>query len=376
MTKDRTEEVLIIGAGPAGLAMAGRLRLAKINFHMIEKSSHVGNRWRHHYDRLHLHSVKRLSNLPHLPFPDDYPVYVPREQFVQYLERYAEEFSIEPEYGVSVTHITKATQGDWSVETTNGTIIATSVIVATGVNNRPKFPDWDNRDGYKGTITHSIDYKNPKAFLDSRVLVVGMGNTGAEVALDLSEQGVETFLSARGALNIVPRDLNGNPVQETALILDKFPFGIGEWLGSKIQGLYFGNLRKYGIEKSKMRPAVQLNTTGKTPVIDIGTVKAIKQGKIKVIGEVDKFNNNGVALRNGDSLDVDHIIFATGYDSCLDDFIENMSEFKDRLGYPKGAVGTGFHQGLYFVGFSNYELGGILGTIYTDSEIVAKSLDH
>ena len=170
------------------------------------------------------------------------------------------------------------------------------------------------------------------------------------------------------------QDLNGRPVQETALILDKIPFGIGEWLGAKIQGIYFGNLKKYGIEKSEMRPAVQLNTTGKTPVIDIGTVKAIKSGKVKVVGEISKFNITGVTLKDGNKLDVDHIIFATGYHSCLDDLVENMADFTDQLGYPKAAVGTGYHDGVFFVGFNNYELGGILGTIYSDSETVARAL--
>lgn len=372
MSENTQLNILIIGAGPAGLAIAGRLRKAGIDFHIVEKSSDVGNRWRHHYDRLHLHSVKRLSNLPHLPFPEEYPVYVPREKFVEYLESYAKEFGIEPEYGVSVNYISRSDDGNWRVETSKGTRFASSVIIATGVNNKPKFPEWEGRQKYSGTITHSVDYKNPKAYLKSRTLVVGMGNTGAELALDLSEHGVEAFLSVRGALNIVPRDLNGNPVQETALILDKFPFGFGEWLGAKIQGIYFGDLKRYGIEKSKIRPAVQLNTTGKTPVIDIGTVKAIKQGKIKVVGEVNKFNNTGVTLKDGSMLDVDHIIFATGYHSCLDELIENMADFKDPLGYPKGAVGTGYHEGLFFVGFNNYELGGILGTIFSDSETVAK----
>jgi len=368
MPNPKVIETLIIGAGPAGLAMAGRLSKAGINFHSIEKSPDLGNRWRHHYDRLHLHTVKRLSHLPHFPFPADYPVYVPRDKFVDYLESYAAEFEIRPEFGVTVHRIAKSKDGGWNIETSNGEIEARLVIIATGVNNEAKAPEWEGRNEFTGTITHSVDYKNPNDYLNSRTLVVGMGNTGAEIALDLSEQGVKTFLSVRGELNIVPRDLNGRSVQETALILDKFPFGIGEWLGAKITGIYFGNLSKYGIEKSKVRPVVQLNTTGKTPVIDIGTVKAIKQGRIKVVSEANRFTAKGVMLDNGEELEVDHIIFATGYHSCLDGLIENMVEFKDRLGYPKGAIGSGFHEGLYFVGFNNYKLGGILGTIFSDSE--------
>ena len=168
--------------------------------------------------------------------------------------------------------------------------------------------------------------------------------------------------------------MNGRPVQETALILDKIPFGLGEWLGARIQNVYFGNLKKYGLEKSKVKPAIQLMETGKTPVIDIGTVAAIKAGKISVVPDVQSFDKNSVTLASGSKLDVDHVILATGYKSTLDLLIDNMHEWLDPLGYPKGAVGQGYHTGLYFVGFNNYELGGILGTIYKDSDEVVKSL--
>ena len=99
---------LIIGAGPAGLATAGRLRKAGIDFEIIEKSQAVGNSWRNHYDRLHLHTVKQWSHLPHLPFPKEYPTYVSRQQLVDYMDAYAREFSIKPRFGEEVVQIKKA----------------------------------------------------------------------------------------------------------------------------------------------------------------------------------------------------------------------------------------------------------------------------
>ncbi len=372
------QNVVIIGAGPAGLAIAGRLRQAGIEFKILEKTANVGESWRNHYDRLHLHSVKRLSHLPHMPFPDDYPVYVPRAKFVEYLEDYARKFKIDAAFNTEVLRVRRASGNhkEWVVETNSGEVVADHVVVATGVNAVPVSPEWPGMQEFRGTIVHSRDYRNPAPFKSSKTLVIGMGNTGAELALDLAEHGVETYISVRSPVNIVPRDLNGRPVQETALILDKIPFGLGEWLGAKIQGIYFGDLSKYGLEKSTVRPAVQLMETGKTPVIDIGTVSAIKRGDITVVGDVQKFIEDGVVLSDGTELQVDQVVLATGYRSSVSSLVERMAEWLDDLGYPKGAVGQGYHDGIYFVGFNNYELGGILVTIFKDSEEVCTALQQ
>ena len=113
-------QYLIIGAGPAGLAMAGRMRKAGLDFEIIEQSKKVGNTWHNHYDRLHLHTVKQWSHLPHLPFPADYPLYVSRQQLTQYFADYATHFKIQPHFEVQATAITKQTDGSWEVKTQNG----------------------------------------------------------------------------------------------------------------------------------------------------------------------------------------------------------------------------------------------------------------
>ncbi|MEM1321459.1 MAG: NAD(P)/FAD-dependent oxidoreductase [Bacteroidota bacterium] len=365
---------LIIGAGPAGLATAGRMRQAGVDFEILERSQHVGNAWHHHYDRLHLHTVKQLSHLPLLEFPEDYPLYVPRKQLTDYFDQYAKHFDIQPKFGEEVVSVKKQEEGHWKVETKSGNSYLTErVIIATGVNRVPNIPSWKGQDDFQGKIIHSIDYKNPEPYKGQQVLVIGMGNTGAEVALDLSEHGVTTYISVRGPVSIVPRDLNGRPVQTTSKQLAKLPFGFGDWLGSKIRGLYFGDLRKYGLESSKMYPAVQLRETGKTPVVDIGTVAAIKAGKIKVVNGIEHFTSEGVQFQNGEHIAFDQVILATGYRAKVEDFIEKGVKLLDKFGCPVGPIAEGFHEGLYFVGFDNYKLGGILGTIFTDSATI---VDH
>ena len=365
---------LIVGAGPAGLATAGRMRKAGLSFQIIEQGSHPGERWHHHYDRVCLHSVKKWSHLPHLPFPEDYPTYVPRDLLTRYFESYVQTFDIHPDYGTELLMLEQHGDGGWIAKTTGGDIRATDVIIATGVNRIPNRPKWSGMDQFNGQIVHSIDYRNPDPFLKSKVLVIGMGNTGAEIALDLANAHVNTTLSVRSELSIVPRDLNGKPVQETAKILDRLPWGIGDWLGSKVQSIYFGDLTRYGLRRSKVPPAIMLMQTAKTPVIDIGTVRAIKAGRIHVRGEVRAFMPQGVEFTDGSREGYDHVILATGYRLALEQFIEGVERMLDPHGYPVSPIGSGAFEGLYFVGFDNYKLGGILGTIFTDSETVVNAL--
>ena len=366
---------LIIGAGPAGLATAGRMRHLDLPFEIIEQTDRVAWSWHNHYDRLHLHTVKQLSHLPHLPFPEDFPLYVPRLKLIEYFELYTEYFRINPHYNRKVTSIKRTEGQHWTVATENGTVYeAPHVVIATGVNRSPNRPKWEGEEKFEGAIVHSRDYKNPKPFLGKRVLIIGIGNTGAEVALDLAEHDVDTYISVRSPISLVPRDVFGRPVQLTAKKLAKVPFGLGDWLGAQIRKVVIGNLSKYGLPLSKVPPAVQLRETGKTPVIDIGTADMIKKGKIKVLPDITHFTQRGVVLKDKREMDFDAILLATGYKAKVEDFIEDTTGLLDRFQVPKQPIGDGQHQGLYFVGFDNYKLGGILGTIFNDSETVTKRI--
>lgn len=370
--------VLIIGAGPAGLAIAGRLRRLNIPFEIIEKTGNVAPSWHEHYDRLHLHTIKELSHLPHLPFPEDYPRYVPRQKLVEYYDQYAKAFDIKPHFGEEVISIKKS-NGHWRVKTVSGKKWdANHVVVATGVNRAVNRPLFEGEEKFLGRIIHSRLYKNADSFENQKVLVVGMGNTGAEIALDLSEHEVATWLSVRSPINIVPRDTFVGPTQRTALKLAKLPPWLGDRVGTLLRTIMVGNLSKYGIQTPKLPPAAQLRTLGKTPVIDIGTVAQIKAGKIKVLPAISHFTKTEVAFKNGKKYPFDTVILATGYQAKLQDFFEDTTGLTDEHGLPKALIGSGKFAGLYFLGFDNYVAGGILGVIYRDSEQITKqiSLDY
>ena len=367
-------ENLIIGAGPAGLATAGRLRKAGREFTLLEQTSTIAPSWQNHYDGLHLHTVNPLSHLPHLPFPDGYPVYVSKEDLVSYYQQYAETFDIKPVFNQTVIRMTRNDSG-WQVETKEGGVYKTqNVIVATGINRIPKLPTWDGQKQFEGEIIHARSYKNAEPYKGKKVLIVGMGNTGAEIALHFARQGDTPHVSLRGPVYILPRDINGRPTQLTALMLNKIPFGLGDSLSNVIRKIVVGDLSKYGITTPKLSPTKQIKVTGRTPVVDIGTLEQIKKKNIKIKPAIQRFGAQEVAFADGTVEPYDLVILATGYYAQIDDFMDGADEFVNQDGLPSQAIFDSTHEGLYFVGFNNYVLGGALGVIFSESEEVVNHI--
>ncbi|MEJ2119392.1 MAG: NAD(P)/FAD-dependent oxidoreductase [Alphaproteobacteria bacterium] len=174
-------EAVVIGAGPAGLACAAMMKSAGLAPVVLERASAVGAAWRRHYDRLHLHTDRGHSGLPGFSMPREYPKFPSREQVVAYLEAYARHFGITPRLDTTAKRIV-ANGGGWRVETSGDAIKAPAVIIATGTAGWPVRPRWPGAESFRGTLIHSSEYRNPAPYAGRRVLVVGFGNSGGEIA--------------------------------------------------------------------------------------------------------------------------------------------------------------------------------------------------
>ncbi len=364
--------IIIIGAGPAGLAVAGRLKHSGIDSLILEQAGQVGSSWVNHYDRLHLHTIKEYSHLPHFKLPEDWPQYISKNQLIDHLTDYCIHFDLSVKFFQKVIKV-KATRTHWEVTTDqNKVYTANQVVVCSGYNRVPFVPTWPGQRDFKGTLVHSRSYQNARPYADCKVLVVGMGNTGAEIALDLVENGAQPSVSIRGPVNIVPRDFKGRPTQKTAMILRKLPNWLGDRVGVLLRRIAVGDLSEWGIKTPHDPPAAQLREYGKTPVIDLGTVNRIKTGEIKIVDDIRSFTANGVIYQSGEQEEFDHVILATGYTADLPEFIEITSDHFDKKGVPKSAWSEEC-TGLYFVGF-NTSFSGILNAIYEESEQVVDKI--
>ncbi len=376
MNKSTQHHTLIIGAGPAGLAVAGRLAHRGQPFTLLEAGDNIGHSWRNHYDRLRLHTVKEESALPHRPYPAHAPTYVSRDEFVTYLDDYVAYFGIKPLLKQRVVRVSGQV-GAWRVETETDVFEATNVVICTGYNRIPNRPSTvPGLPDFAGTVLHSRDYRTGAAFRGRRVLVVGMGNTGAEIALDLQEQGAHPTLSVRGPVNIVQRDLFGRPTQPSAILLSKFPNWFYDLSARVSQKLTIGNLSRYGLETPPYSASYQIRVLGKIPVIDLGTVAQIKAGTIAVRPGIETVGPHSVGFTDGREEPFEAIVLATGYRTGLADLLtpELSRKILNEKGYPRGLWDTSpALRGLYFLGFQT-PLTGILRGIRLDSERIVAEL--
>ena len=342
-------DTIIVGAGPAGLAVGAVLRRANVPFVMLERAECVGASWHRHYDRLHLHTPKSHSALPYRPYPSTYPRYMSRQQFVDYLDDYKRTFALEPEFSRDVQRISY--DGAWSVSTIAGDYRGRRVVVATGFNRVPNMPRWPGQESFPGRIIHSSEYTNAKAFLGNRVLVVGFGNSGAEIALDLAEDGVRCAVAVRGKVNVIPRELLGIPIVIFSLALRPLPTRVADRLTTLTRRLAVGNLSALGLTKRDDGPLTEVAEGRQIPMIDVGTLACIRSGDIAVRKGVESFDGNEVRFADGTREQFDAVVLATGFTTGLATMLPDHASLLDAHERPRACGSETAIPGLYFCGY-------------------------
>ena len=343
-------QVIIIGAGPSGLACAACLKQHGIAAEIFERAAQVGSAWRGHYKRLHLHTSRGRSGLPHLAMPKRYGRYPSRLQMIEYLEGYAKAFDLRPRFGVTIKTVRPA-NGAWQVSHSEGDGLADAVIFATGLNGAPYRAEQPGQDSFPGPIRHSSEYTDATPYKGQRVLVVGFGNSGGDIALDLAEAGGEVALSVRGPVNILPHELFGIPITSMGGLRKILPYRWADAITAPVLRARIGRPEEYGLQSAAKGPAAQVIEDGRIPLIDIGTLAAIRDGRIAAHPGIAQIEAATITFADGTTGEFDAIILATGYRTDLRPLLPHTPEALDSQGRPVACGTPGPVRGLYFCSY-------------------------
>jgi indole-3-pyruvate monooxygenase len=363
---------LIIGASISGLASAACLRKRGIDYDIIEKETQIATPWRNHYERLHLHTYKGLSNLPFMKFDKAIPRYPSRLEVVEYLEDYQQAFNIHPIFNSRAESVVRESD-HWITETNKGTFRSKFLVLATGAYGKPKDIGLKGIETFPGNIIHSCRYKTGRDFTGQKVLVIGFGNSACEIAIDLYEQGATPSMSVRSPVNIVPRDIWGIPILRLGLLLSRLPPRLADIITTPLLYILFGNITRLGLKKMPYGVFEQIQKDRNIPLLDIGTVKHIRKGHISIYDSIDYVEGNTVHFADGKKEDVDAIIAAIGYYPHFAEFLqvdnERVQDLKMRADRQKYFGKDGLYSCGFWIGPT-----GVIREISLDAQRIAKDI--
>ena len=373
---DESRRVYVIGGGPAGLAAAAELRRQELQPVVLERGEQVGTSWRAGYDRLHLHTVRGLSGLPGFGIPRQAGRWPSRDAVIDYLERYRARHELELRGHTEVERIAaaEATGGDgirWVIHTTAGERLpARSVVVATGHAHTPYVPDWPGIESYTGQLRHAREYRNPVPFAGLDVLVVGVGNSGSEIATDLGDGGARrVWIAVRTPPQIVRRNLAWWPAHATGILVSRLPAALVDPVARLQRRLTIGDLTRYGIPQPDDGLLSRVRRVGEVPLQDVGFVGAVRSGKVTPVAAVTGFEGDKVLLADGSAIGAQAVIAATGYRRGLEKLVGHLGVL-DESGMPRVSGGPPAAPGLFFLGYT-VSLRGMLRDIAADARRVA-----
>jgi putative flavoprotein involved in K+ transport len=344
-------EIAIVGAGPAGLATAALLRRAGRNPVLLEAGPEPGAAWPERYERLRLHTPRLLSGLPERRIPRRYGRWVRRDDLIAYFREYAEAEGLDVRTGVRVERLDPAEDRGWLLRSSAGPFLAQHAVVATGYNGASRMPEWPGRDGFSGELLHSSQYRNAGPYRGRDVLVVGAGNSGAEIATDLTEGGAARVrLSVRTPPQIVRRATAGIPAQVLGMAIRKLPPSWADPVSKTIRRVAIPDLAPYGLPRPEHGVRTAFLATGTVPILDVGIVAAIQRGAVEVVAAVEGFEGAEVLLADGSRIRPDTVIAATGFRPGLEPLVAHLGVLGPR-GLPLITDGEPALPGLWFVGF-------------------------
>ncbi|MDQ1713825.1 MAG: putative flavoprotein involved in transport [Frankiaceae bacterium] len=370
-------KAIVCGAGAAGLAAAATLRSAGVEAMVLERSDQVAASWRTRYAALRLNTPGWMSTQPgYRATRRRYGEYPSRDQWIRYLEDYADHHRVDVRFGSEVQRIER--EGEtWQVHTDGGVVEAPVVVMATGFDHEPNLPDWPGRESFRGDLVHASAYRDPEPYRGRDVLVVGPGVSGSEIAHHLVEGGAgRVRVACRTPPHFYRRKALGIPAQVPGVLVTRLPLRIADevaWVGER---LLFGNLSRYGLPRPPVGAATQLSEKQQAPACDDGFLAAVKAGRIEIVAAVEAFADADVVLADGSRVTPDAVIAATGYRRGLEPLVGHLGVLDDRgLPHGNGADQHPAAPGLFFIGYRG-DLSGQLRLMRFDARAIARAVSR
>jgi putative flavoprotein involved in K+ transport len=367
-------DCLVIGSGPAGLGTAAMLNAKRVRALIVERAPMIAAAWVARYDGFRLNTSSWFSYLPGRRFARAAGRWPSREALVAYYQGYADRHGLAVQLETTVSRVERADDG-WRLLTDRGDLDAPFVVVATGKYRTPTLPDWPGRNEFGGEILHSADYRNAEAYRRREVLVVGPGNSGCEIALQLERRGASPVrLSVRTPPHIFHRDVGPFPTDLFAVLGRRLPVRLVDAAGELARRVRIGDLSPYGLPPPRDGVYTRLRRTGMIPTVDGAFLRAVRERRIEVVPAVERFEREAVVLEDGSRLSPEVVIAATGYRRDLEPLVGHLGVL-GQSGHPlvHGAQTHPRAPGLHFIGFSE-PLSGNMREIRFDARRIARAI--
>ena len=341
-----TDRLLVVGAGPIGLAMADALRQRDIAFDQVDASDGVGGLWRHGvYQGVHIVSSKKSTGYTHYPMPAHYPDFPSSTQMLRYLESFAHDRDLDSSIEVhrKVVRAVPLADESWKVTFEDGEErIYKGVVVCNGHHWDKRMPRYPGR--FTGTFIHSSDYKEPKQLQGRRVLVVGGGNSGCDIACEAGRVGASCDWSLRSGYWFLPKTAFGRPL--TDLPIWGLPVPLQRLILRALVRIFIGDYRRYGLQK----PAHKLFE--RHPAFGTDVLNYLRQGRIKPRTDVVRFSGTKAHFTDGSVGEYDLVIAATGFNNSIPFLPKSLVPIENGVAQVYGGAFPDTVKNLYVIGWA------------------------
>ncbi len=344
-------DAVVIGAGPAGLAVARELdHQHGIRALVLDRAAAPAISWRRRYDNFRLNTTGFLSHLPGQRIPLNAGRWPTKEDMVRYFDRYVERQNIALMLGCEVDRIDRF-EGGWRLDTSSVEIHTPAVILATGNYSAPSIPAWPGLSRFSGEFVHSGDFTNAWPYRGRDVLVVGAGNSAADIAVQLVDGGARRiWLSVRTPPHLVRRAMGPIPSDIFLELFARVPARVVDPLIARVNHLLWGDLSGLGFPQPQLGLKATVEQRGRIPTLADELIEVVRDGRVQVVGAVHAVEPDAVILADSTSVAPQVIITATGFRTDLNGMVGHL-DVLDAHGNPRGGFASHVGDGMFAIGY-------------------------